>query len=318
MSLPTSMAAKRASLEAQEQTPTAPTPTPEPVAEVAPTSTTEVQPTPGEGERITITRTEFNDLQAAAGKTRAAEGRLEMLNMDMEAMRKRLTELEDASKGNPKPSAPAATADVWEAPTVEGVTEQEQADYGESIPLIEKVAKRICAQMIKEMLPTVTSKIDQVKSVAESTAGAVVKSTVDAYTAAVAEEVGNMEECVEHEHWQAFLESFDDDTSLQVGQLVRNHIDKKNIKGMVKLFDKFKAKYGVGTPKPTQTGYEGAKPGGGTAEAAPRQEEQKLPFSKRKEAHDKYIKGQMDASEYEKIKDQYNKADAEGRVDYNK
>lgn len=311
--LPSSMQARRAALEAPAET--QPVETPTPVVAPAP-----VEATPAEAERVTISRAEFNAMQASADKTRAAEGRLEMQRMDMEAMKKRLTELEDASKASPKAPAPApaSSADTW-APSADAeITDKDREDYGDSIPLIEKIATNVVNRLLKELLPTLEGKIGRVKEIAESTAGAVVKSTVDAYTAAVSKEVGNMEECVDHEHWPAFLESFDEDTSLQVGQLVRNHIDAKNIRGMVKLFDKFKEKYGVGKPKPSSTGYEGAAPGGSTVEESPKADEQKLPFSKRKEAHDKYIKGQIDNAEYERIKEQYTKADSEGRVDYNK
>lgn len=312
--LPAAMQARRAALESQGQDP-APAPAPVPAAAPAPAP---AEPTEA---KVTISREEFNDLQAAAGKARAAEGRTEALQMDVEALTRRLTELEDGSKGSPKPAAkPAAAAESWE-PTPVQFTEDETKDYGESKSFVAKVVQ----EALNSALPKLTSRIDAieeqlsgVRTMAEGASKTVSSVRAKTYTDQVRDKVPEFEECTGHKNWRDFTEATDPDTGDTWAELIQRNFAKENVAGMVRVFNKFKEKYGVGKA-PTATGYEGAIPGGGSGsdeeiDTGPKM----LPFSKRKEAHKKYINKEISYEDYEKIKSEYDAADREGRVDYQK
>jgi hypothetical protein len=320
--LPSSMQARRAQLEnAGNDAPVVATPTPtpvEPAAAPAPAASDTVSE-----ERVTISRAEFNELQAASGKAARAEGRAESLALDLEALTQRLTEVEAASKATPKAEKTPAAAKVesWE-PTPVSYTEEENKDYGESKDYISKVV----TEVLNSVLPKIMGRVDaleeiigNVKTVAEGATRTIAADKTKTFTDKVKEIVGNFDECVHHKHWQDFTASRDTDTGFQWEQLVRSNLEAENVDGMVRVFNKFKEKYGVGKPS-GPTGYEGAMPGGGSGAATDDIETgpKMLPFSARKEAHKKYINKEISFEEYEKIRKEYDAADAEGRVDYNK
>lgn len=308
--LPAAMQARRATLETQS-------------AGDPPVEPTPVEPTPvaSTESKVTISRDEFNELQAAAGKARAAEGRAESLALDVEALNQRLTELADASKAITKPAAkPATTAETWEPNPVQ-YTEDETKDYGESKSFVSKVVHEV----LNTELPKVISRLEAieealggVKTIAEGASKTASSVRAKSYTDQVREKVGNFDECTNHKHWRDFVESTDPDTGFTYAELIQNNFNRENVAGMVRVFDKFKEKYGVGKA-PTPSGYEGGMPGSGSgADEDINTGPKMLPFSKRKEAHKKYINKEISYEEYEKIKTQYDAADREGQVDYNK
>jgi hypothetical protein len=319
--LPAAMQARRAALEGNA--PNDPTPAPAPVAApAAPAPTpapapTEPAPT---GSNVTISRDEFNELQASAGKARAAEGRAETLTMDVEALTRRLTELEDASKGITKPAAQPAAVETWE-PTPVQFTDKDNEDYGESKPFVIKVVQEV----LNTAFPKLAARIDAieealggVKTIAEGASTAARTVRAKTYTDQIRDKVPEFDECTGHKHWHDFTEATDPDTGHTWAELIQSNFDRENVPGMVRVFNKFKEKYGVGKA-PAPTGYEGGIPNGGSGSdddvpTGPKM----LPFSKRKEAHKKYINKEISYEEYEVIKSEYDAADREGRVDYNK
>lgn len=309
--LPTSMQSMRRALENNNTPPVESTP-PTPPSEAAPTTPA---PSSDTESKVTISREEFNELQADAGKARAAQGRAESLALDVEALTRRLTELEDASKGNPKPVQSAPAADTWKPRAVE-FSEQENTDYGESKSFVRKVVLEVLNEEFPKLAAALDSKLGEVKTIAEgaSKTAAGVKSKT--YTDQVKDKVSDFDKCVNHKHWRDFTESTDPDTGFTYAELITNNFNRENVAGMVRVFEKFKNKYNVG--KTVTTGYEGGAPtGSGGNDTTPNRPE-KLPFSKRKEAHKKYIAQQISYEEYEKVRKEYEVADQEGRVDYDK
>lgn len=318
--LPASMQARRAALEATppvEGSPTpspSPTPTPTPVVEVPQSQT-----------NVTISREEFNALQGAEAKARRAEGRAESLALDVEALNQRLTDLADASKSNPTPrrNAPPAAAQVesWE-PTPITYTDEETKDYGESKSYIAKVVQEILNSTLPKLVDRVDVLEDQingVKSIAENASKTAGGIQARSYTDKVKARVPEFDECVTHKHWHDFAESTDPATGDTWAQVIQNMLNKEYVDGMVRVFDTFKQKYGVGKPA-AASGYEGGMPSGGAGgdglevDNGPKM----LPFSKRKEAHKQFVNKDISFEEYEKIRAEYDVADKEDRVDYTK
>lgn len=318
--LPSSMQARRAALT-QPGGESSPAPAPAPAGSSttpAPAPSSAVEPTEA---KVTISRAEFNDLQAAAGKARAAEGRTEALQMDVEALTRRLTELEDGSKGSPKPKAsPAPSAESWEPSSVE-YTKEENEDYGESKSFVEKVVQEVLNKTMPKFnarLDSIEEHIANIRGVAEGASKTASTIRAKSYTDKVKEEVPEFEECTNHKNWGDFTLATDPDTGDTWGELIQRNFNKENVRGMVRIFNTFKKQYAIGSA-PRATGYEGAMPNGGSGsdeevDVGPKT----LPFSRRKEAHKQYINKEITYDEYERIKNEYDVADREGRVDYNK
>lgn len=291
-----------------------------------PTTVVETPPVPpnSDGEKVTISREEFNDLQAAAGKARAAEGRAEALAMDVETLKTRLTDLETAAKGNGKPNADTPpAAQEWE-PLDVGYTDQEQTDYGESKSFVVKAVNERLNEVVPKLLARISkleAALGDVKVVAEGASKTATGVRAQTYNDRVREALNkegvDFDECVNHKHWQDFAMSVDPDSGYQYMEMIRNNVQKENVQPMVKLFLKFKEQYGVGSKK-APSGYEGAAPTGTSAVTDGSGGPEMLPFSERKEAHRKYINHEISYEEYEKIRKKFENADKENRVDYNK
>lgn len=308
--LPSVMQSRRAQLAELEAPPT--------VVE------TPVTPPNNDGEKVTISRDEFNDLQAAAGKARAAEGRAEALAMDVETLKTRLTDLETAAKGNGKGSADAPpVAQDWE-PLDSTFTDKEQEDYGESKGFVVKAVNERLNEIIPKLLARINkleAVLGDVKMVAEGASKTATGVRAQTYNDRVREALNkqgvDFDECVNHKHWQDFAVSVDPDSGYQYMEMIRNNVQKENVQPMVKLFLKFKEQYGVGSKK-APSGYESGTPTGTSAVTDINDGPEMLPFSERKEAHRKYISHEISYEEYEKIREKFDKADKENRVDYNK
>lgn len=323
MSLPAAQQAKMDALRTQpsgnegETSPTQPTATP-PAA----------PPSVDDSKSVTISREEFNALQANADRVKAAEGRAENFKMDLETLQARLTAVENASKGNGNGEAggehrAASTPieDDWTPADVQ-FTEQETTDYGESRAYIEKVV----LETLNKVLPKALGSLkglksalaevkEQVVTTVQRTAQVEGRDFNDQVRAKLKEDGGDFDQVVNHEHWQAFCQSVDPDTEDQYYLVLQDAVAKRKMGVVLRVFKAFRTKYGLNM-RSGSTGYEGAAPGGGSrvpdSSAAPN----KLPFSERQKAHKKFINGEMSAAEYQVIAEEYSKAEKDGRIDY--
>ncbi|HWG89169.1 MAG TPA: hypothetical protein VN679_15395 [Candidatus Acidoferrales bacterium] len=323
MALPAAQQARLDALSAADkgdappaQAPAAPTPALTPV----PSAEDRVQ-----GESVTVTRGEFNELQAAAGRVRAAEGRVESLEMDKEALEARLTALENASKGSGQGQgndAPPANDEDWQPSQVQ-FTEDEQRDYGESREFVEKVV----IDTLNKVLPKALAGLKGVKGKLTEIEQAVTKTVKhteqiegrdfnDQVRQKLAGDKINFDDVVNHQHWVAFAESEDPNTGYLYADVIRGGLQNRKVEVVVRVFKDFAKKYGIGE-RPSSTGYEGGLSGGGSRVPEGNDEPEMLPFSKRKEAHKQWINKQISDSEYQRIRDAYEKAEKEGRLDYN-
>lgn len=299
------------------------------MVELDPAPTTEVepaaQPVDSTDEKVTISRDEFNDLQAAAGKARAAEGRAESLTMDLEALKSRLTDLEAVAKGSGKGAAvvePVPTQE-WE-PLDVGYTEQEQTDYGESKGFVVKAINERLNEVIPKLLiriGKIEAALGDVKNVAEGASktatGVRAQSYNDKVREALQKEGVNFDACVGHKHWLDFAQSVNEDTGYTYAELIKNNIQRESVQPMIKLFLKFVEQYAINKAK-QPSGYEGAAPVGTSKVDDGGDGPKMIPFSERKEAHKKFINKEISFEEYEKIQKKFELAAKENRVDYDK
>lgn len=317
--LPSSMQARKEQLQTEVATPN-----PDTAAATTATATSiaETVTPPANADKVTITREEFNDLQAKADRVKAAEGRQQAMRDDLEALQHRLTELESASKGNREPddapAAPGASLAV-ETPVVE-LTAKEKEDFEQdTIDLMTKIANNVFSDRIKELIPQLNAKLAQVETVATSATQTVGKISTKNFTDRVREKVAefsSFDDVVQHKHWPEFLESEEAVSGLTYGSLVKENIAKERVDKMVNIFKIFFDKYMKETAKPA--GYEGLAPestlGSNATDTGAKVEV--LKYSERKAAHEKYIRKEISFEEFTKIKEKFDIADREGRVDY--
>lgn len=315
--LPSSMLARKEQLQTESTPPNTDTAT-----STAATASVETVTPPVNADKVTITREEFNDLQAKADRVKAAEGRQQAMRDDLEALQNRLTELESASKGNREPdeapAAPGASLAV-ETPVVE-LTAKEKEDFEQdTIDLMTKIANNVFSDRVKELLPQLNAKLAQVETVATSATQTVGKISTKNFTDRVREKVAEFskfDDVVQHKHWPEFLESEEAVSGLTYGSLVKENIAKERVDKMVNIFKIFFDKYMKEDVKPV--GYEGLAPESALSSNATDTgaKVETLKYSERKAAHEKYIRKEISFEEFTKIKEKFDIADREGRVDY--
>lgn len=313
--LPPAARMRLAALEAAERGDTVPPatpPTPQVVPPVTPDSSTPPAPNT---EQVTITRAEFNELQANAGKTQAALARAETERLRAEEAALRLTELEKTSKATPEtPPAPALP--------VEDVTftPDEEKDFGDSREFITKVVKQQLAPLVRQVNDLVAQLRTEVGK-ATQTAGAAVTTVTQSQERTFFEQVQsavpNMEGIKAHKNWPDFLEETEELTGATYEVLLAHNVRNKNLKGVKNVYQRFTDKYlkDVTTPSAAAAGFAGGVPTGATE--TPGQAPAKLKQSDRKKASEDYRKGRITWDELQKVSKAFDEAEKAGNIDYN-
>jgi hypothetical protein len=310
MALPASAQAQKDALEA------AGTSNVKPIEPVKP-----VEVVPAEG-KVTISREEFNEMQAAADRVKAAEGRTEILQGDLEVLQRRLTDLETASKGKSSSDPAPAPAPVVAIPAV-AYTDKEKEDYGESKDYIRKVGAELLSEVMlpafktyDDRLAALEEKLNTVNTVATQASQRTAQSAQKSYTDKVREKVPEFDECVNSKHWPSFVQAMEGMSGLTYAECIQNNLNRENVDGMVNVFNTFKTKYGIGK-KPDDSGYVGANPSGTTETPNDGTEgKEVLKFSDRKDLNKRFMSGKITQDEYQTERAKYELAEKEGRLNY--
>lgn len=270
---------------------------------------TPTPPAPSDGDRVTLTRTELNELRAAAERARTADARAEAQADRNEELARRLTELEAAAKAVPVPADPAAPI----VPDVE-FTPEELESYAESEGFIAKVVRKELAKI----LPTITNQIKAVEDTARGVASTVATQTTRGFFAEVKSKVPNLDALIKHKHWADFLDAVEPLSGATYQQLIQHNVSNQRVDQLVNIYKTFATKYGVEETVTTTSGYEGAVPSGGavTPPLEP-QKPTKLKASDRKKASEDYRKGRITWAQLEEVNKKFEEADKLGNVDYN-
>lgn len=305
------------------QQPPAPAPTPAPTPTPAATEPPTPTPTPAsQGERVTLSREEYNALQADAGRATAATGREQMLAMELEEAQQRLTELRASGNGTATPpaSAPASSAPA-SAPTAIDVsgttfTDEENTQFGDSRGYIEKVARLEAARIVNELLPGITAQISEAKQAATGAATTVQQNAARAFHSEVTGRVKDIQTLIKDKNWDAFLDSIEPFSGAPFGVLLTHNVNSKNLDAVVNIYDAFRTKYIA--PLPSSAGYSGAAPSSnGTIEPPTPPSNEKLKISDRKKASDDYKKNRITYDQLQEVDKKFKEADKLGNVDYN-
>lgn len=329
--LPKAAQARLATLKAEAAPPTppagdppageSPAPPVSPPAAVSPPS----PPAPVEGERVTLTRAEYDALQANAGRSTTAEGRAEMLRMQLQEQAHRLTELENSSKsGATAVSPPAGAADSFDNIDTSGIsfTEDENTEYGESRAFIQKVVRLEVASVLKDILPKISSAVGEARRTAEGLATTVSRTEANSFKADLVKKVGRpLEQIFAHKHWEAYLDEVEPLSQAPMSALLAHAINNKNVEAASNIYKRYIDKYmsGEGNTEAI-AGYAGAAPGGGgdgEGNKPPAAQATKLKLSDRRKANEDYRKGKITYAQLEEVNKKFLEADKAGNVDYN-
>lgn len=280
--------------------------------------------------KVTISKTEFNELQAAKDKVVAAERRADAMRSDLEALQSRLTELEQAAKGTGNgvaaPAPAQAATPVLDTTQIE-LTEQEKKDFEpDTIALMEKLATNVFRKLVGPLLDNlgqVRAKLDDVETISKNAVTTVGRVSTNSFTdkvkAKVAEFGGDFDKIVVHPHWQDFLQAQEEISGNSYGELLTQHVGKQKPEGVgsvTKIFKLFYDKYVKDAPN--SDGYAGSVPSGSSnvdtnaGGNAPKT----LKYSDRKKLHEDYIARRISYDDYQTKKAEFDTADREGRVDY--
>lgn len=315
--LPTVMRTRLAAMEAAEAannppavTPVAQTPA-SPV--VAPVDAPAAVSTPATDSTVTISRDEFNDLQANAGKTQAAERRAETERLKSEEMALRLTELEKTSKAVPEPavSTPALSSETVT------FTPEEENDFKDSKEYIAKVVKHEISKLIPRINDLIAKLDEKVKAVEGTATHAV--STVQAtnertFLSQIKEKVPNLAKIKEHKNWGDFLDETHPLLDATYEQLLAHNIKKGNLDAVVKIYKAFTDKYLTDSTDVT-AGYAGGAPSGAVQTPVTPGAPVKLKQSDRRKASDDYKKGRITWAQLQEIDKKFTEAEKAGLIE---
>lgn len=273
--------------------------------------------------KVTISRKEFNELQANAGRVKSVEARAQSMQDDLEALQARLTELEAGSKGShtggaPSP-APSVSAGVQFDAAPVPLTDKEKADFEEdTIALMEKIANNAAKAVGQQLIQLINDKLGSLEqNVTHATQG-LQQVRTKSFNDRVMDEVAkfsDFQSIVKHEHWKSFLESENIDAGEQYMETLARNVKNENLNAVVNVMRKFHDKY-IKDAVDTTAGYAGANPSGAVETPAGPKGPEVLKISERREAHRKYINKQISYEEYETVKKKFDIAEREGRIDY--
>lgn len=199
---------------------------------------------------------------------------------------------------------------------------EEVEEYGSALPLLNKLLLKQRHDLEQTVIKPLQQEVTELK-----------KNTTDVVARTAASEDGNFLQQVimqvnkntgldfdkarNSPKWAEFVaRPIGDYSDITIGQALWDAHKKRDLKKVVKVFEDFaksQATNGAGDA------YR-APSVSAAAGALPDDQEKKpvLKWSKRKEASDKFRKRQISNADYEKIKQLYHEAEAEGRIDFSK
>lgn len=296
----------------QRVAPDAPT-TPTPVASTPATPQAPATPTP-DSATITVSRDEFNALQAEAGKTRAAQAQAETERLQREEMAQRLTELEKQSKAVPEPAV-STPALPEEAVTFTPEEEVEFKDSGEFIQKVVRQELNKLAPKLNALIASLEAKIKAVETSATQAVTTVRANTERTFFDQVKNAVPNLDVIKTHKNWPDFLDETDELTGATYEQLLAHNVQKANLSAVKLIYKKFSDKYLGGTDA-TAAGYAGGQASGAETPPAQAPAVVKLKMSARRKASDDYKKGRISWDQLQEVNKAFDEATKAGNIEY--
>lgn len=188
-------------------------------------------------------------------------------------------------------------------PQVIDLTPEERKAYSQSLPIIEKVARKLADEMtspLRKQVEELQGKVNNAEtSYANMNEGMFVNTLESA--------IPDMRKKLASPNWQTYVTSKIPRTNLTVGQALLSAHKARDLDSIKEIFATFE----LGGKKLSDQ----AVPGTVKSVETPKQKEQ-LKFSDRTKFSEDFRKGRIDRKKFDELVAVYDKAEAEGRVNF--
>lgn len=347
--IPGALRRARAALEADgAPDPVTPTPAPTPASAPAPTPQTGAPSDPEAAFRVEPGQSTDDRLDSAVAaasdsapvdlsmlpsddqRTRTLKGMLKKRTADLTeknrqvdrltdtvaSLTERLTRLEAA----PAPTrAPAPSTPPSPVSAADDLTPEERERVKNSLPIVEKIARSIAAKMIAPL----ADRLAAFESTTSEIRGEVETTREQTYRERLYEAIPDLDDVFADEEFQAWIEETPTSQytpSVKVRDTLADAHKNQNVQIIKRVIDSYRKHAGL-TPvvradpaqlqRPAGNGRSSSPPSTPTPVSA------QLAWSKRVLAGEQLRRGKLTQPEFNRIKELYDRAMAEGRVDYN-
>lgn len=347
--LPSAMQARKAKLEAMMpslEQPVTPAPTPKRPVPVMVHSATPPAPAPAPAAPVELNMADFvvdDDSTATDDPTKATpaaqapaatsapasaptleedenqwkwkyhslEGNHQIAMRENREMRDRLAVLEDKLDQftKPKPNATPVNDKEFD------LTPEEDEQYGQSIPVLNKVYNKNVQKLITDIVTPLQQKIAELEKNNQNVEQRITATDEGSFVQQVKMHVKDLETVTKTPEWKQFISRpISPYTTKTIGNALVEAHNGRDLERVVKVFSDFGASR-AGNPgdayrAPAVSAAAGALPDSG--------KKPMLKWSEREKASKQFRKRQISPEQFQKIADLYREADAEGRIDYNK
>lgn len=270
------------------------------------------------GDRITLSREEFDDLKANAGRVTALQARERDAMDRLEEVRHRLTELENGNKGssNPAQQAPSSATPVVDTASIT-FTPEEREQYDESRPYIEKVVDLRLAERLNALVPELRSMVEDARKQASTAVNTVQQANTRTFHSQVQAQVPDLQQIIKHKHWDAFLDETEPMSGATYDQLLAHSVQRQSLSSVVAIYNGFRNRYMHSQQQAANAGFAGASTSGGASSpAAQTPQPTKLKLSDRKKASEDYRKGRITWNDLQEVNKKFDAAEKSGSIDY--
>lgn len=271
----------------------------------------EVATTGNDDPRDHQIRTLKGMLKARSDEATALKAQNDTLIGHMKTLTERIDKIEKAAPAPRESERPAPA----QAHHVEELTQDEREKFKVSLPVITKVAR----QVVRELIAPILARMDQFEAKAEEVDGEVKSARTASYRDRLYAAIPDLDEITSDEEFSEFIEG--QASRFEPGVRIRDKLvaaherqDVQAIKAVVEAF----RKHSDATPSVGADPEMMRQPSGSSRSSVPPTpvRRAKLAWSKRVAAGEQLRRGKMTSTEFEKIRELYDKAAAEGRIDY--
>jgi hypothetical protein len=235
-------------------------------------------------------------------------------NTELSDMREQLAAMTELLQNRPAPSE-LAQVDIV-------ISAEEQDTYGESLPLIRRVAEAHVAVVRAELTTALDGLRAEVQQALSGLQSGVGEFRKDSYTQQLRVSVPDIDQLTNHPQFQQFLAQ---PVPYSGGETVKSRLAAAHrgseLPKVIEIMKDFRAAVAGSTGVPVVPDITAMSvPATSTAPAAPASAQpenvRKLPWSKRQEAYREHRAGRMTAADFQKIDQAYRSADAKQMVDF--
>jgi len=260
---------------------------------------------------VTLAQAEVTELRAAAADTAQARRAAELAVLEANEAKARLTELERARNEQPRVVAPP---DLGFDATATEFTPAERETFDElSEGFVVKVVRRELAAAFQKYGSHIDTRLEGVEKAATTATVTLQRSAEKNFMAKVQENIPDVGKLVGHTDFKSWMKEFVPMTNTTFDQALAEAHRVENLQAVIDIFDVFRKK--VGLVKPSTAGYAGAAGSAAAIEPAAAAVGKRFTMTERKQMSEKLRKKQVSQQEFDTYKAEFDKANAEGRVD---